>query len=201
MAEIATLRTKRLHSLTGLAHSLLWPLIAVLLLGWVVELIGLSGLQHNCSDDTFVSSPLFATNTQLPSGLVCRQVYRWLWWTWVLQLPAFLGVVITAGMQVAHPGAWVGVVGLLSTVSVMQMWCVNVTLNIKDALYYGEGLMYARTAFAGFLIASFADLMLMLAIGFASSLSFHAHEHGVGQKVVIEPATVPVHTGGAAAIV
>jgi hypothetical protein len=42
------------------------------------------------------------------------------------------------------------------------------------ALYEGEGLNYARTAFAGFLIASFADLMLMLAIGFASSLSFHA---------------------------
>lgn len=66
-----TVRTKRPHSLTGLAHSLLWPLIVVLFLGWVVEIIGLAGLQHNCSDDTFISSPLFATNTQLPSGLVC----------------------------------------------------------------------------------------------------------------------------------
>lgn len=68
----ATLRTKlRSHSLTGLAHSLLWPIIAVLFLGWVVELVGVAGLQHTCADSIFIGSPQFAMNAQLPSGLLC----------------------------------------------------------------------------------------------------------------------------------
>lgn len=49
------------------------------------------------------------------------QVYRWLWWTIILQLPALLGVVVTAGLHLAHPGSWLGIVGLLSTVTVMQV--------------------------------------------------------------------------------
>jgi hypothetical protein len=43
---------------------------------------------------------------------------------------------------------------------------------VTAAFYYGYGINYARTAFAGFLITSFADLLLMVAIGFASSLSY-----------------------------
>ncbi len=63
--------TRKSHSLNGLGHSLLWPLLFLLFVGWIVELVGLAGLQHRCDSDYFTSTPIYATATQLPSGLAC----------------------------------------------------------------------------------------------------------------------------------
>eukprot|EP00884_Botryococcus_braunii_P012487 jgi/Botrbrau1/21239/Bobra.39_2s0037.1 len=182
---MATL-TKQSRTLSGLGHSLLWPLLFLLFCGWVIELAGISALQASCSSDPTIQDPTYSRLT-LQAGTGCSKALRWVWWILWFEFPVFIGLVIVTALGIAHPGPWLAWSPLLAVVTALQMIGTNVTYNLWEAPNRsGKYNSRAKTAFAGFIITSIANCLLMLAIGMAVH---HSYDHSRDDTGYVERRT------------
>lgn len=159
------------------AHALIWPLLALMFAGFVVETGGLAALQQRCWHH-----PLYPYSyVELPYSLSCGKVYRWLWWIWAFEFFVFAGLVLCAAMNILDRGIGLGWLALLACVTTLQMWGGNTALDLLDA-YSGNGSAAghpgtgvdrarAKTLFAGYVITGVANGLMLLALGTALAMT------------------------------
>jgi hypothetical protein len=144
--------------------------IAALLafIGWGTAVVALATLQHNCS----AGSILGGTTTRIVgSGSLdlfqptanCGHLYAFTWWALALELLAL--ILCIAGMWMPHfrkhrPGC----VAILAVSTVISMIYTNTFLALRRIDVGGESRR-ATVAFAGFLVYTAANLLLILALG------------------------------------
>lgn len=187
--------------MSGLGHGLIWPALLLLFCGWIITLGGLAALQNSCDDEDYINIERISILGVPPAD--CSKAFRWLWFIWAFEFVAFIGIAITAALKYAHPGPWLAWGPLLAIATVLQMIATNIAFNLFDGIgSRGSFDTRAKVAFAGFLITSVANCLLLLAIGMAVHSSYdsgHKKDDDGGyverRTAYVDP--VPVETTGA----
>jgi len=170
---------------TGIA-----PLLALTLIAWILELCGVFFLHKSCD-----ASILHPGKEILTS---CIQQYRFLWFIVLAELPiaiallsALIGTVRSTG-EAPPPGFAflhryrLALIGLLGTVTALQMWACNETFKLVDSWPVPEHStekLRAKVATVGFAMLSLFNVLLMFVLGDDSGSSADL----LGTGIVDEP--------------
>ncbi|CAL8470249.1 g9791 [Coccomyxa elongata] len=149
----------------------LWPLVALTVISWIVELCGLLSLHRSCGGHEHRDWYSFA---QLPHATDCSKVLRYLWWVVVLEFPLVVAIIaaLVGWMGTAYNALAryrMALIGLLATSLALHMWAANVALNLADSdatPYLSKTeVNRARVTLVGFALTSLFTALLMIALG------------------------------------
>jgi len=151
---------------SAIAHSNVFAFIAFC--GWGACVVALAVLQHDCSSGVASGtaiSGLAATNTLALFQPVnsCRDIYGFTWWALALELFALLlciAAIWTPHFRKHRPGC----VAILAISTVISMIYTNTFLAF-GRLTTGGNHRRAYVLFAGFLVYTAANMLLIIALG------------------------------------
>ncbi|KAK9806828.1 hypothetical protein WJX72_004037 [[Myrmecia] bisecta] len=146
------------------------PLLALLLVAWIIELCGVLFLHKSC-DASILHPGEKITHS-------CLRQYRFIWFVVFLELPVAVGLLAAlfgtstgdrapVGYAFLHRYR-LGFIGLLATATALQMYACNEMLNLVDSWPlpgHSTEVLRAKVATIGFAILSTFNVLLMFALG------------------------------------
>eukprot|EP00884_Botryococcus_braunii_P017365 jgi/Botrbrau1/4311/Bobra.0232s0003.1 len=174
------------------ASKWLGPLLALAIVAWIVELVGLYFVQKSCNDHSHDANHTWATGAQLPDTNSCSRTYRYLWWSIWYEFPIAIGLL-------ASLLGWLGsgynilrrfrsaFIGLLAASLALHFWATNVTLNLTDTFSAHKyetdtERLRARVTWIGFAVSSALQAALILALGDEDAYAYDPYPYGVGVR-------------------
>eukprot|EP00882_Tetradesmus_deserticola_P016101 GHRQ01017176.1.p1 GENE.GHRQ01017176.1~~GHRQ01017176.1.p1 ORF type:complete len:188 (-),score=58.73 GHRQ01017176.1:661-1224(-) len=162
--------------------SALAAFLGLAFLAWILQIIGLAGLQHNCygmatlgqttnlatgnQANSILSTNLAITGVRgLNRSLECSDIYRYYWFMLAFQFITLVGLaVMTAtGMLAA---AALSLMAWLTVLTLLHIQGADTFLGIKDVNYVGfDNYVYSRLTAAGWILTAIADLGLIFLLG------------------------------------
>ncbi|KAF6263458.1 hypothetical protein COO60DRAFT_1489811 [Scenedesmus sp. NREL 46B-D3] len=160
--------------------SALAAFLGLAFLAWILQIIGLAGLQRNCYDmntlgqssglstggESVLASNLALTGIRgLNRSLQCADVYRYYWFMLAFQLITLIGLtVMTAtGMLAASALSWLA---WLTVLTLLHIQGADTFLALKDVGFLGgNNYVYSRLTAVGWILAALANLGLIFLLG------------------------------------